>query len=336
MFRVHMFLPKEVESDQHVVAYKWMSQTVPPVHPPYYAFYYCPYCFFADLLDDFRDPSRSTAGHWLLKAYANPEKPQHPAIEFLGRYVNYGDLDFHSALNLHYLALLIQQMPPTDIRDAFKLGRLSLRVAWLYREAESVIDIPKGPKECEGQAFFDFPSYPAFREELRKIWPEVPASEMAATQIACEAMANAISTDSRFDSPKKYFQGIKLLLDLLKRCGDLDGAYQTVRGIYLEGMKSRQECQNILADKETSQARRERIAADLRIVNTYMADAGDLRDQFLEEMVERDMPRVLDILRDATGLPPKELEARIQAAGIEPEVLRRIKKKVAAVQQPKT
>jgi hypothetical protein len=330
MFRVRQFLPMGLEDDQHVTEYKWQSEKVEAVHPPYYALYFCEDCYYADLSDDFKDPSRSQAGYWVGKNFGNFSPETNAVIELLGRHVDYETINFHSALCMHYLVIYIQTIVPSDLQDPFKVGRIALRLSWLYREAKQDMVIPDGPETCAGQAFGAFASFEEFVVELRKHWPEAPRDESEAALLAADFIEKAISEDSRFDQPQKYYQGVKLLLSVLNNCGDLDRAYDTIRGVYLEGMQSRQGCQKILADKTVSASRRQKVAGDMRVINTYMSDAGEFRDQFLDKLVERDAPKVAKILTEIPGLDPTAMEAVIVKSGIKAEVLHRMQQKAAA------
>lgn len=330
MFRVRLFVPKEIEKDQHVVQYRWQAENTQVVHPPYHALYYCPFCYFTDLLEDFREPHRCKNNYFIAKSFGSFKPPADQLIEFLGRHVDYNHVNFHSALTMHYLAIFIQTCIPADVQDMFKLGRLVLRLAWLYREENAGLEIPDGPATCKGQPYHGLKSFDELLTVTRQFWPQAPATEEEATRLACAYLEKAIAADSRFDRPAKYYQGVKLLLSLLDRCGDLEGAYNTVRGIYAEGSSSRAECQRLMADKNTSAHVREQISADLRVINTYMQDAGDLRDEFLEKMVERDSPRVMEVVQANAALPPSEIEKAVAAAGIMPDVFRRIQVRAAA------
>jgi len=330
MFRVRLFVPKEIEDDQHVIAYRWQADNTEVVHPPYFALFYCPHCFFADLADDYRAPGRCKNTYFIIKTFGSHKPEIDRLIEFMGRYVNYAEIDYSAALTLHYLALFIQTSIPEDVQDPFKISRLALRIAWLYREDKAGLDVPNGPRACQGKPYFDFPSHSDFLAELKKHWPAAPVTEEEATLLSCSYMERAIASDTRFDRPAKYYQGVKLLLCLLERCGDLERAYNTVRGIYMQGTQSRMEFQKVLAIKETSEHVRVQIASDMRVVNAYMADAGALRDELLDRIAERDYPKEQEIVRANATLPSKDIEKAVLQAGIMPEVLRRIQEKAAA------
>jgi hypothetical protein len=135
-FKIRWVLPKERESDQHVVRYRWLDDKVEPVHPPYYFVAYCPHCFFADQFEDYNKPQEVDNGRYILDMYRRSGGRSNPVVSFLGERVRYQEIDFESALNLHLLAAYTQLQVPPDSRAHYKLGRILLRVAWLYRERQ--------------------------------------------------------------------------------------------------------------------------------------------------------------------------------------------------------
>ena len=139
-FRQRMFVAESKESDQHVVVYKWLSESTKPVHPPFYHFFFCPECYYTDVTEEFVNAGKSDTALRVLRAFKNIGDEERVVLELLAHHVNYDTIDFESALNLHFLAILAQTLPPEDMRDAYKIARLLLRAAWLYRE-----HIPGGP-----------------------------------------------------------------------------------------------------------------------------------------------------------------------------------------------
>lgn len=134
VFRRRMFLGEQKESDQHVLKYKWLNDSVERVHPPHYFIYLCPHCLYADTAESYSNPTASETTVFAVKAFRNMNRPTRALVEFLGEHINYGDIDFESAMNLHFLALFIHTLPDRDMQNPYKLARLLLRIAWLYRE----------------------------------------------------------------------------------------------------------------------------------------------------------------------------------------------------------
>ena len=135
-FRQRMFMPEVKESDQHVTAYKWLVNDVRRVHPPYYGVIHCPYCRYTDMADDFEGAANTPSFPEVVRGIRH-ERLDKVVVQLLGDVINYQDIDFQSALNLHLLAILFQQLAAEDLQDTYKIARLYLRVAWLYRERAS-------------------------------------------------------------------------------------------------------------------------------------------------------------------------------------------------------
>ncbi len=133
-FKSRLFVPGERESDQHVLNYNWLVPNVRQVPPAFYAVLKCPACHFSDLREDFQTPSENSFNRRLIKAFKAAGQKDKLIMELLARHIQYSELDFGSALNLHFLALYAQTLLPAESCDTYKIARLLLRIAWLYRE----------------------------------------------------------------------------------------------------------------------------------------------------------------------------------------------------------
>jgi uncharacterized protein (DUF2225 family) len=133
-FKSRLFVPGERESDQHVLTYNWLVPNVRQVPPAFYAVLKCPTCHFADLREDFLTPAENPFNRRLVKAFKAAGQKDRLIMELLARHIQYPELDFGSALNLHFLALYAQTLLPAESCDTYKIARLLLRIAWLYRE----------------------------------------------------------------------------------------------------------------------------------------------------------------------------------------------------------
>jgi len=133
-FRLRMFAEMDRESDGHVLQYKWLNDKVRPVNPHYYYLYYCPHCYFADLTSDYKNPRENTYFPLVERSLRRIVDKEQATMAYLAGRVHYDDIGFDSALSLHFLATFIQLLLPDDARDDLKVGRLLLRVAWLFRE----------------------------------------------------------------------------------------------------------------------------------------------------------------------------------------------------------
>ena len=134
-FRRRIFIIEETEPDQHVIRYKWTSDAVERVNPLYYAIYFCPECFYADVAEEFSKPYETESGAATVKAFKQAAS-DNTLISLIGQHIDYEDIDFDVALRLHLLAVTVHSLPPIEPQDPYKLARLYLRIAWLYRERE--------------------------------------------------------------------------------------------------------------------------------------------------------------------------------------------------------
>jgi hypothetical protein len=135
-FRQRAFIADKKESDQHVIAYKWLNERLQKLHPPYYFLFFCPHCYYTDTTDEFSKPHTTEYNPLVLRAFSKLGSDRLAFVEALGSRVNYDDIDFDSAMCLHALALFIHGLAPDDMRDNYKLARIAMRIAWLYREQE--------------------------------------------------------------------------------------------------------------------------------------------------------------------------------------------------------
>lgn len=195
-FRKNMFMPIGEEPDHHVTGYKWLNDRVTPVHPPHYFISFCPQCFYADTNEDFSDPWRTDFGPYVVKYFRRLTKAGDAAVETLGAHVNYEDIDFQSALMLHLIALYTQLLPPPDLQDGYKIARIFLRIAWLYREN------PPGEPETQRPAPRPSPAAP-------------PAEPAAAVSPARQLLAALDAFDERFSAFQQDAAAVYAAVDAL-------------------------------------------------------------------------------------------------------------------------
>ena len=196
-----------------------------------------------------------------------------------------------------------------------ELGRLKSSITPVH-----IAVIPKSENLVEG-GFFTFPNYEAFLRQLKIYWPQAPLTEMDATRLAITYFKEAVSSDPAFDSHRAYTSAINLIIDLLTRCNDLDGAFEMVRGIYKSAADARVKCQQELQNKQLDPAKRERIANQMRRLNESIQSASDMRIKLLDSLVERDRPKIEQILAAHRGNNQEYLMRMLREGGIVPGVV---------------
>lgn len=411
--RSRVFAPGERESDQHVLNYRWLDSAYSPIHPPYYFLFHCPHCYFTDISEDFLEPSNSPFSKRLFKVLSEIPDRERLLVELLRRHVNYADIDFGSALNLHFIALIQQQLPPRDLQDSYKIARLQLRAAWLYREQTSqlegtrklpvVEDIMTAAKEfdlaifrlkekcdslvqaigqrineqeneipektenpyraiqtgltrvvesgfreshklketckrdragtlfaaadAEAKPFFAFPTYQAFLDKLKDLWPLAPADEIEAMRGAVQNFERAISTDPRLEDSKSHHGVLSLIVDLMVRSDDLNGAFTMVRSLFKADSDNRQRLQKELQNKEIDEHQKNRIRNEIERANVSIQQIGELRHGLMDQIVQRDKAKIQGIVEQNAESTAEEIDKALEASGVPADIIARLRDK---------
>ena len=239
-FRRRAYVVEETEPDQHALRYRWTNDQMQRVNPLYYALFFCPHCFYADVSEDFAKPPETEWHTATLHAFKKVG-PDDVRFQLLGRHIDYEDIDFEAALRLHFMAVLIHSLLEKSQQDAYKLGRLYLRIAWLYRE--QMEGLPAGlappagadsapenkPPACDsGSAPLLLAAADAAQEALKQFEPHRQALERLAGQRADEL--------SRASHDNPYRSCLALLVSASAQLGqDLhalrDLAFRDVSGL---------------------------------------------------------------------------------------------------------
>ncbi len=122
------------ESDLHVTTYRWSQAVLEGIVPHYYAVWQCPECLFADFTEKIESPEGSFKEEYLVDAFKNISGEKLKILNKLRELVPQGETDYKGAVALHLAALWVASLPDTERIDHYRLGRLALRLAWLFRE----------------------------------------------------------------------------------------------------------------------------------------------------------------------------------------------------------
>jgi len=122
------------EADQRVTGYNWAQGMKTDEIPHYYAVLQCPQCLFADFRENLENPRPGPKENKLYEARRNLDFKNVVVLKKLRRLVSEEKMDLKSALSLHMSAVFSALLPSKEFIDQNKLGRLYLRLSWLYRE----------------------------------------------------------------------------------------------------------------------------------------------------------------------------------------------------------
>lgn len=136
------------DDDQRISKYSWAGGVQTDILPHHYAVFQCPNCLLADLKEKFENPGGAGAKeNALFTSLKNAAFEKRLLLRKLHRFVPEGELDAQAAAALHLAALFCALLPgEKETIDHMKLGRLYLRLSWLYKEekGEDTTEADKG------------------------------------------------------------------------------------------------------------------------------------------------------------------------------------------------
>ncbi len=312
------YLEKGLDSDRHPTGYKWLDESFQDINPPFYHFWHCPTCKYTATQKDFLKPGEDADSNYsTLKKYFQRMQPvQKQIVQLLGTGIDYDRMDFPMAMNLHLLAIYIQELVPDDVRDTSKLGSYYLRGAWLYRDQKA--------KENSAE---ELAQYTAQFDKLAKVWPEVPRSEADCLNKAAAYYELAYQRHPRYADIVMATDLMILISDLYMRAGDMAKTMQCLNVIMQTGQKFRvKQTEMLRREKEEgklSVTRKAQIDAQTNRVNALMEKAGDMRQRIIQLKMKKQEPKVLQAIQTLTaqGLDTEQIREKLQQMNVEPQLI---------------
>ncbi len=135
--RDRQFIIQKRDTDQYPLEVEWYNPKHARFNHLYFFMLYCPHCYFADERQSFLNPFKhyDTQKFNIIRTIHKERYTYDSFINMVAGHINYPEVDYTSAINIHLLALYIQ-MGPSDEKyyDKERIARYSHRLAWLYRE----------------------------------------------------------------------------------------------------------------------------------------------------------------------------------------------------------
>lgn len=123
------------DEDQRVREYSWTSGIKTNVQPHHYSVLQCPRCLYANFREKLERLGLDSKENDALKAFQSMPNEQKVILQYLSKLTKRDPLDSVAALALHLSAIFNSLLPGNEkILDHMKLGRLYLRLSWLYNE----------------------------------------------------------------------------------------------------------------------------------------------------------------------------------------------------------
>jgi len=136
------------DSDQRPVAYKWTDPEFNNILPHYFAIVRCPRCLFSDFPETFERSTHDAKMHSFKRFYKSLPLANNAFLAEITKHTEVSlDMNYEAAMNMHLTAAYIQDMPTkAEEKNYYKLARLYLRIAWLYRERYGNIETTVQPE----------------------------------------------------------------------------------------------------------------------------------------------------------------------------------------------
>lgn len=149
------------DSDRRVTGYTWAQDIKTDVLPHHYAVSQCPQCLLADLQENFEQPSHTLKARAVHQVLAQlPEMKKRVLQELRDISAASAELDWRGAVALHLAAIFCTLLPGEREKiDHQKLGRLFLRLSWLFQEMD-----PQKTREPSGAGSSTTPQNKVFQE----------------------------------------------------------------------------------------------------------------------------------------------------------------------------
>jgi len=230
-----MYKEEGIEEDSHVTVYAWENPEFAMVRPNFYHIWHCPTCHFCDEKEVFRGEDKSGGKLEMIKEklLIHSRMPG-SLVANMGEHINF-DKDVYqvdSAIMAHLLAIHEQELLSLNMRQYSKLARFYLRLAWLYREKETLALEDEKPYPKAG-------SFREFLESFREAWPGIPIEESTAMDIALARYRDILNHAQNADV-KYEINVMNLIIAMLRRNGRNAEALQMLRGVFGTATKARQ------------------------------------------------------------------------------------------------
>lgn len=123
------------DEDQRVREYSWTGGIKTNVQPHHYSVMQCPQCLYTNFREKLERLGHDSKEKEALKAFQGLPKERRMLMQKLHSLTERDPLDSVAALALHLSAIFISLLPGNEkMLDHMKLGRLYLRLSWLYNE----------------------------------------------------------------------------------------------------------------------------------------------------------------------------------------------------------
>ncbi len=137
--RDYAYTIERKEEDLYISRYQWAKPEYQNYNIHYFYLWHCPRCKYTDERKMFitNKPEAFKGGFGDVKKTLLTSNKGDNFIQELIHHISYPAETFHSQFLLHLLSLYQQYFPPDYNRNYEKIGKLYLRLSWLFRQAKA-------------------------------------------------------------------------------------------------------------------------------------------------------------------------------------------------------
>lgn len=319
-----LFKVGEIEDDQHVIDYHWEDSRFEGIRPNFYHIWHCRNCQFCDEKEPFRGEDSSGGKLELIreKVLIGAKAPS-SVLARLGKWIDLEreHVSLESALSAHLLAIHVQLLLSPNRRQHAKLGRLYLRLAWLYREKETwslpEVGIPDG-----------FQNFGEFFDSFRQDWEEIPLSENAAMGAAVEGFKKDLDQAGNITDIRHEIGTMFLITVLMLRMGNRNEGLQYLQTIFQRATQKRQDSRKALeAGIQRGKLNAKQIDAMGNLVkwlNANIERAKDLAGEVQDKIFADEYPSAREKVLELESPTLKEIVGFLKENGFHPVTQKRI------------
>jgi uncharacterized protein (DUF2225 family) len=220
------------DEDQRVTSYSWAGGIETDVLPHHHAVFQCPNCLLADMKESFETHGRGAKEIALYEAVRNSPFEKRMMLRKLRRFVPQ-EINLQGALALHLAAIYTMMLPDEKEKiDHLKLGRLYLRLSWLYKEQQG-----RGEKQAADE------TAAATASTAGKLLLTVKQFQQVMNQVCSEnveqiqALANARTAEMKFPPGQNPYE--KLMAAVREKMTQMQQAVLNLQNAAVQDSKGK-------------------------------------------------------------------------------------------------
>lgn len=145
-----LYVAAKRDSDMRVIEYRWGEGiTETEVLPHHYDIWKCPHCKYADFYNIITNSELVNQSMKVIGEFRKLPPREKRLLDELVRTFDKDDDPQMKALGNHLAALFINYLPSKEDRNHNKIGRIALRLSWLFKEHGGIDNTVKEEKEEE-------------------------------------------------------------------------------------------------------------------------------------------------------------------------------------------